>query len=43
MLVSSSWDGEVVKWEFTGNGEVPAPPPPPPPANRRLQRRYFTE
>ncbi|KAF5732729.1 LEC14B protein isoform X2 [Tripterygium wilfordii] len=21
MLVSSSWDGEVVKWEFPGNGE----------------------
>ncbi|KAL3517518.1 hypothetical protein ACH5RR_020107 [Cinchona calisaya] len=23
MLVSSSWDGEVVKWEFPGNGEGP--------------------
>ncbi|KAH6799692.1 hypothetical protein C2S51_036176 [Perilla frutescens var. frutescens] len=24
MLVSSSWDGDVVKWEFPGNGEVTA-------------------
>lgn len=24
MLVSSSWDGDVVKWEFPGNGEAPA-------------------
>ncbi|KAL5561604.1 hypothetical protein UlMin_031351 [Ulmus minor] len=23
MLVSSSWDGDVVKWEFPGNGEAP--------------------
>ncbi|KAL3531393.1 hypothetical protein ACH5RR_010715 [Cinchona calisaya] len=23
MLVSSSWDGDVVKWEFPGNGEGP--------------------
>lgn len=21
MLISSSWDGDVVKWEFPGNGE----------------------
>ncbi|GKV41059.1 hypothetical protein SLEP1_g48638 [Rubroshorea leprosula] len=25
MLVSSSWDGDIVKWEFPGNGETPAP------------------
>ncbi|XP_041016998.1 LEC14B protein-like isoform X2 [Juglans microcarpa x Juglans regia] len=24
MLVSSSWDGDVVKWEFPGGGEAPA-------------------
>lgn len=23
MLVSSSWDGTIVRWEFSGNGEVP--------------------
>ncbi|KAA8543185.1 hypothetical protein F0562_021320 [Nyssa sinensis] len=25
MLVSSSWDGDIVKWEFPENGEAPAP------------------
>ncbi|KAK6940886.1 WD40 repeat [Dillenia turbinata] len=25
MLVSSSWDGDVIRWEFPGNGEAPAP------------------
>ncbi|PIN26081.1 WD40 repeat-containing protein [Handroanthus impetiginosus] len=36
MLVSSSWDGDVVKWEFPGNGEAPTP------ANKkRLRRRHF--
>ncbi|XP_073139968.1 LEC14B protein [Henckelia pumila] len=29
MLVSSSWDGDVVKWEFPGNEEAPAPAPQP--------------
>ncbi|KAL5097232.1 hypothetical protein RYX36_001559 [Vicia faba] len=27
MLVSSAWDGDIVRWEFPGNGEPPAPPP----------------
>ncbi|XVE73219.1 hypothetical protein DITRI_Ditri11bG0099500 [Diplodiscus trichospermus] len=36
MLVSSSWDGDVVKWEFPGNGEAPAPL-----SNKRMQRRYY--
>lgn len=36
MLVSSSWDGDVVKWESPGSGEAPAP------ANtKRLRRRHF--
>ncbi|KAG8389407.1 hypothetical protein BUALT_Bualt02G0226000 [Buddleja alternifolia] len=36
MLVSSSWDGDVVKWEFPGNGDAL------PPANKkRLRRRHF--
>ncbi|KAH6821791.1 transducin family protein / WD-40 repeat family protein [Perilla frutescens var. hirtella] len=36
MLVSSSWDGDVVKWESPGRGEAPAP------ANKkRLRRRHF--
>ncbi|XP_051118887.1 LEC14B protein-like [Andrographis paniculata] len=36
MLVSSSWDGDVVKWEFPGNGESPVP------ANKKkLRRRHF--
>ncbi|KAI8522813.1 hypothetical protein RHMOL_Rhmol13G0025800 [Rhododendron molle] len=25
ILVSSSWDGDIVKWEFPGTGEAPAP------------------
>lgn len=25
MLVSSSWDGDIARWEFPGNGEEPAP------------------
>ncbi|KAK3041421.1 hypothetical protein RJ639_000398 [Escallonia herrerae] len=25
VLVSSSWDGEIVKWEFPGNGDASAP------------------
>lgn len=38
MLISSSWDGEIVKWEFPGNGESYAA------ANkRRLRRRYHYE
>ncbi|XP_042061953.1 LEC14B protein-like isoform X2 [Salvia splendens] len=36
MLVSSSWDGDVVKWEARGGGEAPAP------ANKEiLRRRHF--
>ncbi|XP_048442908.1 LEC14B protein-like [Pyrus x bretschneideri] len=37
MLVSSSWDGEVVKWEFPGNEEAPAPFP-----RKRVWRRHFS-
>lgn len=33
MLVSSAWDGDVVKWEFPGTGEAPAP------ANKKRFRR----
>ncbi|EOX94887.1 LEC14B protein, putative isoform 7, partial [Theobroma cacao] len=36
MLVSSSWDGDVVKWGFSGNGEAPAPM-----SNMRIRRRYY--
>ncbi|KAF4357686.1 hypothetical protein F8388_007222 [Cannabis sativa] len=36
MLVSSSWDGDVVKWEFPGNGETPSPL-----TKKRVRRRYF--
>ncbi|KAL0389560.1 UNVERIFIED_CONTAM: LEC14B protein [Sesamum calycinum] len=36
MLVSSSWDGDVVKWEFPGNGESP-----PPASKKILRRRQF--
>ncbi|KAF8006559.1 hypothetical protein BT93_K0766 [Corymbia citriodora subsp. variegata] len=25
MIVSSSWDGDIVKWEFFGNGEIEIP------------------
>lgn len=36
MLVSSSWDGEIVKWEFPGTGEASAP------LNKtRIRRRQF--
>ncbi|XVF32663.1 hypothetical protein REPUB_Repub17cG0101800 [Reevesia pubescens] len=35
MLVSSSWDGDVVKWGFSGNGEAPAP------ISKRMRRRYY--
>lgn len=27
MLISSAWDGDIVRWEFPGNGEPTAPPP----------------
>lgn len=34
ILVSSSWDGDIVKWEFPGNGE-------PPLIKKRIRRRYL--
>lgn len=34
MIISSSWDGVIAKWEFPGNGEAPAPP------RRRSIRRW---
>lgn len=33
ILVSSSWDGDIVKWEFPGNGEAPVP------LNKKKSRR----
>ncbi|CAA2994022.1 LEC14B [Olea europaea subsp. europaea] len=36
MLVSSSWDGDVVKWEFPGNNEAPAPT-----NKNKHRRRHF--
>ncbi|XP_044493891.1 LEC14B protein [Mangifera indica] len=36
MLVSSSWDGDVVRWEFPGNGEAPIAM-----NKRRIRRRQF--
>ena len=27
MLISSAWDGDIVRWEFPGNGQPPAAPP----------------
>ncbi|KAI3819293.1 hypothetical protein L1987_13120 [Smallanthus sonchifolius] len=36
MLVSSSFDGDIAKWEFPGNGENPTPV-----NNSRPRRRYF--
>lgn len=36
MLVSSSWDGDVVRWEFPGNGEAA-----PPLNKKRIRRRQF--
>ncbi|OMP06584.1 hypothetical protein COLO4_08058 [Corchorus olitorius] len=35
MLVSSSWDGDVVKWGFPGNGEAPAM------SKKRVRRRFY--
>uniref|UniRef100_A0A5B6YVN8 LEC14B homolog n=1 Tax=Davidia involucrata TaxID=16924 RepID=A0A5B6YVN8_DAVIN len=37
MIVSSSWDGEVAKWEFQGNDETPAPLR----RSRRRRRHFF--
>ncbi|XP_022890536.1 LEC14B protein [Olea europaea var. sylvestris] len=36
MLVSSSWDGDVVKWEFPGNNEAPSPT-----NKKKHRRRHF--
>ncbi|KVH94465.1 WD40 repeat-containing protein [Cynara cardunculus var. scolymus] len=36
MLVSSSFDGDIAKWEFPGNGETPIPT-----NNSRPRRRHF--
>ncbi|KAK8499530.1 hypothetical protein V6N13_060958 [Hibiscus sabdariffa] len=36
MLVSSSWDGDLVRWEFPGSGEAPAPV-----STKRIRRRYY--
>ncbi|XP_010522675.1 PREDICTED: LEC14B protein [Tarenaya hassleriana] len=35
MLVSSSWDGDIVKWEFPGSGEPPLV------CKKRVRRRHF--
>ncbi|XP_062144040.1 LEC14B homolog isoform X2 [Alnus glutinosa] len=35
MLVSSSWDGDIVKWEFPGGGDPPASL-----TKKRLRRRH---
>ncbi|KAL9318373.1 hypothetical protein ACSQ67_014890 [Phaseolus vulgaris] len=35
MLVSSSWDGDVVKWEFAGSGDRPAS------LTKRAWKRHF--
>ncbi|KNA08093.1 hypothetical protein SOVF_165740 [Spinacia oleracea] len=37
MLVSSSWDGSILKWEFPGSDETPAPPS----EERELWRRHM--
>ncbi|XP_057963742.1 LEC14B protein isoform X2 [Malania oleifera] len=36
MLVSSSWDGDIIKWEFPGTGEVPRPV-----TKKKIKRRHF--
>ncbi|XP_048336142.1 LEC14B protein isoform X2 [Ziziphus jujuba] len=36
MLVSSSWDGDIVKWEFPGSGEASVPS-----SKKRVRRRHF--
>ncbi|KAF3436361.1 hypothetical protein FNV43_RR23453 [Rhamnella rubrinervis] len=36
MLVSSSWDGDLVKWEFPGSGEAPLPS-----SKKRVRRRHL--
>ncbi|XP_050267045.1 LEC14B protein isoform X1 [Quercus robur] len=36
MLLSSSWDGDIVKWEFPGSGEAPTPV-----TKKRVPRRYI--
>lgn len=38
MLVSSSWDGDIVKWEFPGNGELAASS-----STKRTRRRHYIE
>ena len=37
-LVSSSWDGDVVKWEFAGSGDTPASS-----TKKRVWTRHFYE
>lgn len=34
-LISSSWDGDLVKWEFPGSGEAPIM------SKKRVRRRHF--
>uniref|UniRef100_A0A0D3ASJ4 Uncharacterized protein n=1 Tax=Brassica oleracea var. oleracea TaxID=109376 RepID=A0A0D3ASJ4_BRAOL len=34
-IISSSWDGDLVKWEFPGSGEAPIM------SNKRVRRRHF--
>ncbi|KAL5793023.1 hypothetical protein ACOSP7_001617 [Xanthoceras sorbifolium] len=37
MLVSSSWEGDIIRWEFRGNGEAPIPM-----SRKRIRRiRHF--
>lgn len=38
MLVSSSWDGELVRWEFPGNGETQTSS-----SKKKLRRRHYLE
>jgi WD repeat-containing protein 23 len=41
MLISSSWDGDIVKWEFPGNGQPPAPPPTRRSVGGRIRGLYY--
>ncbi|XP_059649111.1 LEC14B protein-like isoform X2 [Cornus florida] len=39
MIISSSWDGAIVKWEFLGNGEAPTSVPLK--RGRRRRRQFY--
>lgn len=41
MLITSAWDGDIVKWEFPGSDQPPDPPNRRAPGRAHLRGLYY--